>query len=556
MRKKVFILLFACVQMSAQTLSEEDAVLRVLGIMQIEEAKEDDVERLIDLQRHPVRLNASGRRELETTGLFTPFQIASLLDYRGRHGDIMSLAELSNVDGFTSQITEGLYPFLSFDFGSLARKSAQAFKGELSVRSSLKYKEGENEQWINAVKGKVSLRETVGLSFSAFSHSASISWNYGPGVLVIGDYNARFGQGLCLWNTATIGGLLAPSSFMRRASGITQSYSFSGNYAMTGVAGNLSLEKWMFSGLLNFPNLKKLDCTKISPALNATRYLRFGHVGLTCCAGFSDVDSKYFRIPQMRVSADASFCFKGLNVFGEALYDLVNSAPAAVAGVESPAGEYMTVASMVRFLPLSDEHGLAASMEAKMQQHLLLVAADAVYHPSGKSLSEGRAIQLKGQAKWQWDMSDWFSTEVRLTERLRTWGTACRTDARIDLLADLGLFQFVSRFNVLVCKETGWLGYIEGQYKPDARLKIYLRQGIFRIDNWDDRIYVYERDAPGNFNVPVYYGRGIWTSGYVSWKFTRWGSLYLRSSYIAYPMMREKKKPGKAELKIQCVLHF
>ena len=556
MRKLVLVLLFAYVPMYGQELSDEDAVLRVLGLMQIEDAREDEMERLIELRRHPVKLNSAGRRGLESTGLFTPFQIASLLDYMERHGDIMSLAELSNVDGFTSQITEGLYPFILFDSGSLARKSAQTFNGELSVRSSLKYREGEKEQWVNAVKGKASFRETVGLSFSAFSHSASLSWNYGPGVLVIGDYNARFGQGLCLWNTVTIGGLLAPSSFMRRASGIAPSYSFSGTYAMTGVAGNLSVGDWMFSGLLNFPNLKKSDYTNICPAFNATRYFRFGHAGFTCHAGFSDVDSKYFRIPQMRMSADASFCFKGVNVFGEAQYDLVNSAPAAVAGVESPAGEYMTVASMVRFLPLSDEHGLAASMEAKMKHHLLLVAADAVYHPSGKSLSEGRAIQLKGQAKWRWDMSDWFSTEVRLTERFRTWGTACRTDARIDLLADVGMFQFVSRFNVLICKETGWLGYIEGQYKPDARLKIYLRQGIFRINNWDDRIYVYERDAPGNFNVPAYYGRGIWTSGYVSWKFTWWGSLYLRSSYIVYPMMREKKKPGKAELKLQCVLHF
>ena len=79
---------------------------------------------------------------------------------------------------------------------------------------------------------------------------------------------------------------------------------------------------------------------------------------------------------------------------------------------------------------------------------------------------------------------------------------------------------------------------------------MYLRCGIFKADDWADRIYVYERDAPGSFNVPAYYGRGIWTSGYVSWRFAGWGSLYVRSSYVSYPMMREKKKPGKAELKL------
>ena len=76
---------------------------------------------------------------------------------------------------------------------------------------------------------------------------------------------------------------------------------------------------------------------------------------------------------------------------------------------------------------------------------------------------------------------------------------------------------------------------------------LYLRQGAFMVDDWDDRIYVYERDAPGNFNVPALYGRGFWTSMYLSWKFAGWGRLYLIGIY---------KKPGNAELKLQCALHF
>jgi hypothetical protein len=70
---------------------------------------------------------------------------------------------------------------------------------------------------------------------------------------------------------------------------------------------------------------------------------------------------------------------------------------------------------------------------------------------------------------------------------------------------------------------------------------------MFAVDNWDDRIYVYERDAPGSFNVPAFYGRGLWTSVYLSWKYSRSGSLSLRGIY---------KKPGNAELKIQLGLRF
>ena len=42
-------------------------------------------------------------------------------------------------------------------------------------------------------------------------------------------------------------------------------------------------------------------------------------------------------------------------------------------------------------------------------------------------------------------------------------------------------------------------------------------------DNWNDRIYCYERDAPGSFNIPAYYGRG-WAASLV-------GRLKLRADY-------------------------
>ena len=89
------------------------------------------------------------------------------------------------------------------------------------------------------------------------------------------------------------------------------------------------------------------------------------------------------------------------------------------------------------------------------------------------------------------------------------------------------------------------------------RLSIWLRHGLFRIDDWDDRIYAYERSAPGSFKVPAYYGRGMWTALTLSSKLSRWCKLYLRASATAYPFMQmEKRKPGKAELELYSVFSF
>ena len=49
---------------------------------------------------------------------------------------------------------------------------------------------------------------------------------------------------------------------------------------------------------------------------------------------------------------------------------------------------------------------------------------------------------------------------------------------------------------------TGFLSYLEGTYKYEV-MTLHLRQGLFLINNWDDRIYAYEHDAPGSFTVPA-----------------------------------------------------
>ena len=93
--------------------------------------------------------------------------------------------------------------------------------------------------------------------------------------------------------------------------------------------------------------------------------------------------------------------------------------------------------------------------------------------------------------------------------------------------------------------KTGFLGYMEGGYRRD-KFSTYLKVGIYLIENWEDRIYSYERNGPGNFSVPAFHGKGSWATLYTSWKFSRWGKLYCI----------ETVKPGRAELKLQLMLSF
>ncbi|MBO7546875.1 MAG: hypothetical protein J6T07_00330, partial [Bacteroidales bacterium] len=76
-----------------------------------------------------------------------------------------------------------------------------------------------------------------------------------------------------------------------------------------------------------------------------------------------------------------------------------------------------------------------------------------------------------------------------------------------DLVRTAGSWQATLRADAVRGRKTAGLAYAEGGFK-DEKYAFYLRGTLFHVREWDDRIYCYERDAPGNFNVPAYYGRG------------------------------------------------
>ena len=88
-----------------------EAVLTLTGASCIEELSEDEIIHYQNLASHPVDLNLAGRSRLLATGLLSPFQVASLLDYRGRTGEILSWTELSLVDGFSPAVADALRAF-------------------------------------------------------------------------------------------------------------------------------------------------------------------------------------------------------------------------------------------------------------------------------------------------------------------------------------------------------------------------------------------------------------------------------------------------------------
>lgn len=564
----LFCVLSCACRLMAQPPSNIDSILLFLGCDDLQEVDEEEVERLSSMIENPICINRASIAQLRSSGLFTPYQLAVLDDYRSRHGNVTSMLELSVLDAFGDEFTKRLKPFICIDSESGTSQVTSASIQELVSKTGYKWREDEGSDGTYAVKYRAQSSGRYSLAASVCRSAGSGPWypetvagtfqcqfRRIDGHFIVGDFNARFGQGLTLWNGAFMTSLASPDAFMKKPSGISQPWSFTGSTALSGMGADFALGKFVVSTMVAFPGLKSVVSNPqgvgVMPAVNVAWHGRFGQVSMTNLYQMSPNTAER----QFLTGLDAAFCVKGVNIFGEVTADWKEKSVKALLGSRFRVGEYMDMAMQLRAFQ-KDQYGLALSGDFHRERHRVTFSTDGTYYPVSKDKNDPFSLQLKSQFLWEMKITQRLQMKIRVSERVRTWGHTFRTDVRADLSYDISLLKLLFRFNCLNCDRTGFLSYAQLTYAGD-KLTLHMRQGLFHVDDWDDRIYVYEHDAPGSFNVPAMYGRGLWTSLAAGLKVSYRLRIYARAAYTGYPFVEaEKKKPSKAELKLQLQCRF
>ncbi len=564
-------------------------VMMLLGVDTPEDLDESEVESLSVWLESPLEINFASEGRLVSSGLFTPYRAASLADYRSRHGDVLSLEELAAVDGFPEDFVRALAPFISLRSSASAgmtsgRDSGMVVKNFITVRSSvrsvgglpdysygLKYRLDVNDSFQFGLSANRGLGGTDGTPEGGSFYLAY----YGRGSLgkiVLGDYRLRYGQGLLLWSGFRMESSSSPESFCARSSGISPYWSFTGEDSSRGVAADFSIGRFSMSSSVAVNGLREMMAGRkdvdlsLEPAVNLSWYGKRVRVGVTgCCttgalnaarragsgrSGGSGSSSGEGTggVSAAGCSADFRWCPRGTDVFGEVASDLMTMKVRALLGTMFRISDSSRMAVRAtysedeytlsaggslcggRSLQLSGKSGFGSS--AKM--HSGSFGFEGRWYPGRKYGADGPNWQVKTTLNYVLQFSPTVSLAARYALRLRSAGEKSRNDLRVDLRYADGAWSAVFRMNALYNKALGLLSYAEGGWNP-GRMSLYLRAGIFRIDNWADRIYVYERDAPGNYNVPAYYGRGFWAAFTAGIRAGRVCRLYLRVSTLQYP---------------------
>ncbi|MCR4824675.1 MAG: hypothetical protein K5849_04870, partial [Bacteroidales bacterium] len=384
------------------------AVLALSGASSLEDLSEDEIGRYRSLADHPVDLNRAGRGRLLATGLLSPFQVASLLEWRGRSGDILSWTELGLVDGFTAEMIPALQEFFVLGIRdvppgkrddarfhqTLQLKSGVRLSGEAAA--GLKYEAAAGERCMLFV----SVRNTYDVPRKA-ALSLSAAW-FGRGVLeqvVIGAFNARFGQGLLQWSGFQLSGYNTLGAFRKNGTGLSPAHTYTPS--MTGIAAEWKLGRWQLSTAYSWQDAK--------PVVNLTRTWRSLTAGLTAT--------------REAASLECRASLPGWSVFGEMACSWQGRITGIAGALWTPSYGYR-LGLAGRWLGWGKSYsGVAAGYEGPSFSATL----DAAWRPDTQVFRGKTLLQWKPEFVWH-------AVKFYPLLRLQTsWRPAERSPLRLDL---------------------------------------------------------------------------------------------------------------------------
>lgn len=509
--------------------AQDEEVLRAArflsGASSDEEVDDYWVSQLEARQGRRIRINAA---HIRADGILTEYQIASLADYRSSSGDILSWEELALVDGFSAELVAALRPFLS-----LASDRLPGVVDTVRVRASALVR-----GTLTSIGGKARVSGNWWRAGGAWRGKDGTFYgeaHYRGHTLLVGDFNARYGQGLAFWSGFSMSSLSTVDAFIRRTPGISPVWSYSSELVHRGAAYTYAGTHWQATAFGGLDGLLGAHGAWMG---------RHGQVGSTVSYTFGKPGS-------LTAAVDTRWNWHGWDAAGEVAWK--SGGFAGLAAFRGAVGPFK-MAFQGRVLPSRfsgkkyGEYALAAGLEYKSEQrtalagrsgfgssvprHQASLTMDVAFLPI-PSVAPSR-FQLRVYAGWQWQVASAWALDVRFTERYRNYERP-RHAFRVDGKFGVGPWSTVSWLEVVQCEKVGVLNYWEGGYKDERTWSAYFRLTGFLIDQWNDRIYVYERDAPGNFSVPAYSGRGGAVSLVGSWKhrFRRITlKAYLRGSWM------------------------
>ncbi len=307
LQKKYFfiflLILFYPLFSQGQIINETQTIEQLIEEIAASSDEELDYTTLFDdlnaFAQNPLNLNIATREELEKFQFLNDFQIEGILNYQKRAGEMQTIYELQYVSGFSREDIKRILPFVTvvpvnetqlpnfkkaFKYGSntvflrtqfITQEQAgytpiDPFELETSPNSRflgnrMKYYARYKFQYKNSISygmtaekdaGEEFFKGTQKRGFDFYSAHLKINNLWKFKTIVVGDFQAGFGQGLVLWSGLSSGKSSYVLNISKKYSGLKKYSSVDENKFMRGTGTTVRLGNFDITG---FISQKKID---------------------------------------------------------------------------------------------------------------------------------------------------------------------------------------------------------------------------------------------------------------------------------------------------------
>lgn len=230
------------------------------------------LEYLEEYFENPLNINDASEEELKRLSLLNEIQIANFIVYRRTYGDIYSIYELNNIEGFNREILEKIEPFIQFQprrdqgggpglpfkYGKhqlmlRSTRVVQEAKGYKSIDGEIPKYEGSPEKIYTRYRFQLKDQVSVGLTaekdpgetffngsnksgYDYYSGHINVNFNSIIRSITVGDFIVRAGQGLVLYQGFSPGKSADVLNISRNTSGSRPYTSTDENMFFRGVS--------------------------------------------------------------------------------------------------------------------------------------------------------------------------------------------------------------------------------------------------------------------------------------------------------------------------------
>jgi hypothetical protein len=310
----ILILIYLPIKSFGQNVVEEKSVEQLIEEISASSDQELDYTTLFDdlnyYAQNPLNLNAATREDLEKFQFLNDFQIEGILDYQKKAGEMQTIYELQFVDGFSREDIDRILPFVSvtplnqvqlpnfkkaLKFGSntlflRTQFITQQQKGYSAADSAtlaanpnarylgnrMRYYTRYQFQYKNSLSfgftgekdpGEQFFKGTQKQGFDFYSAYLQVNNIWKFKTVVLGDFQAGFGQGLVLWSGLTAGKSSYVMNIDKQAGGLRKYSSVDENRFLRGSGATIRLGNIDITG---FFSQKKIDGNITMPDTSGT----------------------------------------------------------------------------------------------------------------------------------------------------------------------------------------------------------------------------------------------------------------------------------------------